>query len=217
MIKRYIKNYQLFEAVIPALDFNSFFNEANNLNTFDELIELGKEYSIHFINYNTFYNEYLDTQKERQAAPPDGGGLSPYIKFALYSAKFDAYVFVISDRFKSDFKNALKRDYGLLNEILRHESIHQGQHKRSGGKSYSLERSPRNRKDYFSHYTEIMAYAHSLVDQLNHKGLTKDQILNHLKRGTLPSWVNNVYANMEPKVKKRFYNYVYSYIMLDNN
>lgn len=219
----WVKNFKQYmqlikeEAIIQNYDFNPFFEKLKNINSFDELKELSDQFNIVFATYDEFHNDYLDTEEERKIAPPKEMKIMSYLKFALYSRTKDKYVIVVEDEFYNDFKETKKalsdRSFkSLLHEILNHESIHKEQDIRSGGKSYDLTRSPSKPKEYFSHYTEIMAYARSTVDQMLSKGYTKEEMLSDLRRNRLDSWIPNIYNQMDPATMKRYRKYVYEYI-----
>ena len=100
----------------------------------------------------------------------------------------------------------------FLREILRHESIHKQQGEKRDVVIRNLENSPMKPQEYFGSTDEIMAYAQSFIDQCKQRRMTDEQIIDVIRGGRKVSWVQNVYSQMDPKVKNRFDKYVYQYL-----
>ena len=124
------------------------------------------------------------------------------------------YICVVEDKFIQTINGPVKNNLlDLLEEILRHESIHKQQsEKRPNIQIRNLENSPMKMKKYFSSTDEIMAYADSFITQCRKRGLSDDVILDLLKTGKKASWVQDVYSKMDPEVQNRFRKYVYQYL-----
>jgi hypothetical protein len=124
------------------------------------------------------------------------------------------YICVVEDKFIETLNGPIKNDLlDLLEEILRHESIHKQQaEKRPSIQIRNLENSPMKMKKYFSSTDEIMAYADSFITQCRKRGLDDDKILDILKSGKKVSWIQDVYSKMDPEVQNRFRKYVYQYL-----
>lgn len=215
MIKRF-KHFNISEAIIKNEDFSEFIEKLRSLKAnSSEWNRIAEKYNTIFVDYETFYDVYLEEGIERDIAPKKSktGIMDSYIQFALYHYKTDKMVIVCTDDFFTNEEVEMgNKHLDLLEEILEHESVHREQAKKSLGKSYSLGRSPSNRKEYFSHYSEVMAYANSLVHQLKKQGINKEEMLSMAKSGEYPSWINNVYNQMDADVRKKFTKYVISYI-----
>jgi hypothetical protein len=97
--------------------------------------------------------------------------------------------------------------------MLDHEIVHQEQDIRSGGRAYSLERSPKyDAGKYFSHYSEIMAYARTLARELNNVGFTKEKSIDLIRRGKISHWIWETYKGIGGSVfvgfKKKLVEYL---------
>jgi hypothetical protein len=97
--------------------------------------------------------------------------------------------------------------------MLDHEIVHQEQDIRSGSRAYSLERSPKyDTEKYFSHYSEIMAYARTLARELNNAGFTKEKSIDLIRRGKISHWIWETYKGIGGSVfvgfKKKLIEYL---------
>lgn len=193
-VKSVIEPYK--EYTIDELDV--LFNSENSIKTKFMLIDE--------------FKSNLTTEKELEEVP--NRPMTQNLRFGVYLANIDAIVVCLTN----DKVTLDSREIDLIDEILRHESVHREQSERSKGSAlaYSLERGPKNPKAYFSHYTELMAYARSYVDQCKRNGESKEKILNNLRGGFKngSSWIP--YALRDSKVDKkdieRFKKYVYQYL-----
>lgn len=213
---KYLKYFN--EAVITPYDFTdeiSILKNTNNI-TLDFLNNLFKMGGIEFINIEYFKSK-LETDKEIELVPIDLNLLSG-IKFAAFNPyTHKVYVCVEEVEF-IDGINSPKKDsmLSLLEEMLRHETIHKQQvERRPGVLLRNLEVSPLDPKKYFGSSDEIMAYAQSFVDQCHKKGMSNEDILDHIRGGgEIFSWIENVYKskNMTREITNKFNKYVYEYI-----
>lgn len=215
-MKKILNFYKFNEAVIRPtfkVDVKSII-EPNKKYTIDELEGLfNDEGSLNtkFMLIDEF-KSYLKTDKEIKGVPERP--ITPNLRFGVYLAEIDAIVVCLTKRIVS----LSRQEISLIDEILRHESVHREQSERSKGSAlaYSLERGPNDPKAYFSHYTELMAYARSYVDQCKENGQSKDDILKNL-RGNMSksrSWIPNALKGSEVEEKDihRFKKYVYQYL-----
>lgn len=216
----HILNFKSFnEAVIEPYDFSEIISNIKSMRsiTMDELKDMFIDLDVEFIDIDYFKSK-LQTDKEIELVPVNMPHIMPGLRFAahnVYTKKM--YVCVVEDKFietlNSDLgpiKNGL---LDLLEEILRHESIHKQQaEKRPNIQIRNLENSPMKMKKYFSSTDEIMAYADSFITQCHKRGLSDDRILYLLKTGSKSSWVQDVYSKMDPEVQNRFRKYVYQYL-----
>jgi len=215
-----ILNFKSFnEAVIEPYDFNKIINNIKSMSsiTMDELKDMFIDLDVEFIDIDYFKSK-LQTDKEIELVPVNMPHIIPGLRFAAHNVYTNKmYVCVVEDKFietlNSDLgpiKNGL---LDLLEEILRHESIHKQQaEKRPNIQIRNLENSPMKMKKYFSSTDEIMAYADSFITQCHKRGLSDDRILYLLKTGSKASWVQDVYSKMDPDVQNRFRKYVYQYL-----
>lgn len=163
--------------------------EPNKYYTIEELDSLfNKEDSVNtkFMLIDEF-KSHLTTEKELAGVPDRP--MTPNLRFGVYLANVDAIVVCLT----KDKVRLNEQEIDLIDEILRHESVHREQSERSKGSAlaYSLERGPKDPKAYFSHYTELMAYARSYVDQCKRNGESKEKIMNNLRGGLKngTSWI----------------------------
>jgi hypothetical protein len=210
------------EAVIKPHDFTEAFTELRSIPevTMDDLNRIFNPLNVEFVDVDYFKSK-LQTKKEIELVPVNMPHIRPGLRFAAHNVYTNKmYVCIVEDKFLNNFKNKrLKEEIlELLEEILRHESIHKQQaEKRPGVTLKNLENSPLKPKSYFSSTDEIMAYADSFITQCRNKGLSNEEILDLLKTGKRVSWIQSVYKDMDPDVQKRFKKYVYQYISDENN
>lgn len=218
---KHIIGYKVFEAVIKPHDFTEAFKELRSLGevTMDDLNRIFNPLDVEFVDVDYFKSK-LQTKKEIELVPVNMPHIKPGLRFAAHNVYTNKmYVCIVEDQFLKNFNSRDKDQLiELLEEILRHESIHKQQaEKRPGVTLRNLENSPLKPKSYFSSTDEIMAYADSFITQCRNKGLSDDEILDLLRTGKRVSWVQGVYRNMEPDVQKRFKKYVYQYIKNGDN
>jgi len=125
--------------------------QINKLNI-EEANEIGNQYNVYFVSYDTFYNGLPDNLKS--TAPPRRGGPP----FFGYVSENQQIRIVLTNGSLSIM------DLGYLNHMVQHESIHIGQRSRRS-LSYALP-DPNNQKSYFSDKDEIMAFSQSIVDMM---------------------------------------------------
>lgn len=206
------------EATIMPLDITSIIDAIrDNASSIESLEDINKYINsdvLEFVNYDTFYAT-LRTEKEKKGAPPKGMNINNGIQFALvdkYSMKM--YVVVLPEFIKALKGSSLNRILSFLSEVIRHESVHLQQLKRSD-KAYSLDRSPAvNQKEYFAHPSEQMAYALSFVDNMKEKGYSKAEMLDAIRNKKRTGiWIQDAYGHvLDDKQFQKFMRYVYDYI-----
>jgi len=211
------------ESIIKPYDYGELLSQikenALNITSFEDINHLCIGTGVQFVDYDTFYST-LVTDTEREKAPPKEMKIFPGLQFALFNKHINqTQIVVMIDELMIMLKtDKLHPFIKLLHEILRHESIHAQQVQRSDKNSYSLERAPggddKGTKEYFSHHTEQMAYAQSMVDQMKAKGLSKAQMLDSIKdTKKTETWVHDIYKKvLTPKEMQKFMKYVYLYI-----
>lgn len=210
---RYLKTFK--EAVIAPYDFDealSKLKEKETLSIEDMQSELG-HMGVEFVDVDEFVRN-LETEKEKELVPIDMPPLMGGIRWGahnVYNNKM--YICVKPNEFNAALNNMRPQLFAFLREVLRHESIHRQQAERRPGVTIrNLERSPVDPKKYFGSTDEIMAYADSFIVQCRNRGMSDDQILDAISKGSKVSWIQNVYANVAPESRSRFNKYVYQYL-----
>jgi len=219
---KHLKGFKIFEAVIKAQDFTEAFEELKSIKyiTLEDLDRIFNPLDVEFIDIDYFKSK-LQTQKEIELVPVNMPHIKPGLRFAahnIYTNKM--YVCIVADTFLKTLNSPLRTEIlDLLEEILRHESIHKQQgEKRPGVMVRNLENSPMKPKEYFGSTDEIMAYADSFITQCRKRGMSNDDIKNILVTGKKVSWIQDVYSRFTtPQSQKRFKKYVYQYLEDENN
>jgi hypothetical protein len=213
----HILNFKSFnETVIEPYDFNEIISNIKSMRsiTMDELKDMFVDFDIEFIDIDYFKSK-LQTDKEIELVPVNMPHIMPGLRFAAHNVYTNKmYICVVEDIFIETLNGPIKNNLlDLLEEILRHESIHKQQaEKRPNIQIRNLENSPMKMKKYFSSTDEIMAYADSFITQCRKRGLSDDGIVDLLKTGKKASWVQDVYSKMDTEVQNRFRKYVYQYL-----
>jgi hypothetical protein len=219
---KHLKGFKIFEAVIKAQDFTEALDELKSIKdiTLEDLDRIFNPLDVEFIDIDYFKSK-LQTQKEIELVPVNMPHIRPGLRFAahnIYTNKM--YVCIVADKFLNTLNSPLRTEIlDLLEEILRHESIHKQQgEKRPGVTVRNLENSPMEPKEYFGSTDEIMAYADSFITQCRKRGMSNDDIKNILVTGKKVSWIQDVYSRFTtPQSQKRFKKYVYQYLEDENN
>lgn len=172
--------------------------EEGDWSDLEELNELLQPH-VMIMNVSDF-RESLETEVEKEGVPMN----APL--FAAYHTKLKIPVILYNmdeARLLSGIRTPemVKR----IKMMLDHEMVHRDQDIRSGGKAYSLERSPaHDDREYFSHYSEIMAYARTLARELEEAGFSKKDSLDMVRRGKISHWIWETYKRMGGKVFMEF-------------
>jgi len=219
---KHLKRFKIFEAVIKAYDFTEAFDELNSIKdiTSEDLVRIFNPLDVEFVDVDYFISK-LQTQKEIELVPVNMPHLKPGLRFAahnIYTNKM--YVCIEADTFLKTLNSPLRTEIlDLLEEILRHESIHKQQgEKRPGVTIRNLENSPMKPKEYFGSTDEIMAYADSFITQCRKRGMSNEEIKDVLVSGKKVSWIQQVYSKFTTlQSQNRFRKYVYQYLEDENN
>lgn len=219
---RHIISYKVFEGVIKAVDFTESIEELKSIKdiTLEDLDRIFNPLDVEFVDIDYFKSK-LQTQKEIELVPVNMPHIRPGLRFAahnIYTNKM--YVCIEADKFLKTLNSPLRTEIlDLLDEILRHESIHKQQgEKRPGVTIRNLENSPMKPKEYFGSTDEIMAYADSFITQCRKRRLSNEEIKNILVSGKKVSWIQDVYSRLTSlQSQKRFKKYVYQYLEDENN
>lgn len=219
---KHLKEFKIFEAVIKAVDFTESIEELKSIKdiTLEDLDRIFNPLDVEFVDIDYFKSK-LQTQKEIELVPVNMPHIRPGLRFAahnIYTNKM--YVCIEADKFLKTLNSPLRIEIlDLLDEILRHESIHKQQgEKRPGVTIRNLENSPMKPKEYFGSTDEIMAYADSFITQCRKRRLSNEEIKNILVSGKKVSWIQDVYSRFTSlQSQKRFKKYVYQYLEDGNN
>ena len=194
-------SFKLYEAVIDwrsqeLEDFEEAVLSARLPITMEELAEIGAQFGIEVVDYETFYDELSDVHKE--TAPPKG-----VPAFATVNADTMRPRVIVS---------APRVDHRLLDYIfhmLKHEMVHVGQWSRRAVQRANIT-DPTDRKAYFSDKDEIMAFSQSVVDQLLKMRIrTPQQGIKQLSEIQL---YRDIRKHVDPAVLKRYHKYIYLYL-----
>ena len=162
---------------------------------FEDLAEIGAQHNIEVVDYPTFYAELPDEHKS--SAPPRG---------------VPAFATVNPDTFRARVVVGVPRvDARLFDYIvhmLKHEQIHIGQWNRRA--VHRAGPNPMDQAAYFSDKDEVMAFSHSIADQLIAMGLRDlDGVHKLLPKVRL---YQDIRAAVDAKTLKRYHKYIYLYL-----
>ena len=194
-------SFKLYEAVIDwrsqeLEDFEEAVLSARLPISTEELAEIGAQFGVEVVDYETFYAELSDAHKA--TAPPKG-----VPAFATVNADTMRPRVIIS---------APRVDHRLFDYIfhmLKHEMVHVGQWSRRAVQRDDVT-DPTDRKAYFSDKDEIMAFSQSVVDQLLKMRIsTPQQGIERLPELRL---YQDIRKHVDPEVLKRYHKYIYLYL-----
>lgn len=194
-------SFKLYEAIIDwrsqeLEDFEEAVLSARLPISTEEFAEIGAEYGIEIVDYDTFYAELSDAHRE--SAPPRG---------------VPAFATVNPDTLRPRvIVNVPRIDMRLFDYIfhmLKHEMVHVGQWsrravQREGGPN------PTDRTAYFSDKDEIMAFSQSIVDQMIKMGARSiSQGMGFLPQIRL---YLDIRRAVDQSVLNRYHKYIYLYL-----
>ena len=194
-------SFKLYEAIIDwrsqeLEDFEEAVLSARLPISTEEFAEIGAEYGIEIVDYDTFYAELSDVHRE--SAPPRG---------------VPAFATVNPDTLRPRvIVNVPRIDMRLFDYIfhmLKHEMVHVGQWsrravQREGGPN------PTDRTAYFSDKDEIMAFSQSIVDQMIKMGARSiSQGMGFLPQIRL---YLDIRRAVDQSVLNRYHKYIYLYL-----
>ena len=216
-----LKSFKDFtnEAIIMPVDTDEIIAEVKSLEHIDSLDDINKDllkFNIHFSFYDEFFNS-LESQEEKDVAPPESMPSNSAIKFALYNKYIGKINFVVVNNFVELFnRRRLTNEnfYNILFEMIKHESIHSKQVGKMGIEHHHLTDSPKNPEQYFSNKSEIMAYANSFVTEMMEEYESKEKVLSLLRsEKRIKNWLFDCYKKyVNQKDFQRFIKYVYLYL-----
>ena len=162
---------------------------------FEDLAQIGAQHNIEIVDYPTFYAELPEEHKS--SAPPRG---------------VPAFATVNPDTFRArvvvNVPRVDARLFDYIMHMLKHEQIHIGQWNRRT--VHRAGPNPMDRAAYFSDKDEVMAFSHSIADQLIAMGLRDlDEVHKLLPKVRLYS---DIRAAVDVKTLKRYHKYIYLYL-----
>ena len=200
---KYIKKYNLFEAVIIPSKIES----NTPITSFEDLVEYGSQNDFDVVEYDEFYDSL--SVADKKTAPPRRG--VPF--FALFHPERNKPMFVVCDR--NVFRMFPMKE--IVDDIIGHEKIHGEQiSRRSGDLVFNLP-NPMDRKAYFSNKEEIMAFSWTIANGLSKTSRTVNDAIDKLDgrgfdRGEWRQVWGSVKQNCDEKVIKRYRKYIYMYL-----
>lgn len=199
---KYLKRFELFEAIIIPQKIESDLT----INSFEDLIEYGKQNNFDVVDYDEFYNSLDDIDKT--TAPPNG---VPF--FALFHPQHNKPMFVLNDK---KVMNRFPNFKEIVDDIIGHELVHQEQTKRRGGLEFSLP-SPTEQNKYFSNKEEIMAFSWTIANELSKKSQTVQDAMHRLdSKGFERSQWKQIWGTInrvcDDNIIKRYRKYIYMYL-----
>lgn len=199
--------------------FKQFINEAiidwqgNGLENFiDELESMRRpmipqdfkrwaaQYSVEVVPYSTFIRELPDEHKD--SAPDPRTHL-----FALLNPVTERPRVVVNVPMLGH------REFKYIAHMIKHELIHMGQ---SARRPYGMGAGgfdPNDKTAYFSNKDEVMAFSHSVADQLLQQGAGDMEEAMAMLPG-LRLW-KDIKANATPQALARYRKYIYQYLKLE--
>jgi hypothetical protein len=121
-------------------------------------------------------------------------------------------IFVVIDE-KELLYNLRKNKFNTLftiKKILNHELVHREQYKKMGDKLDFILLNVKN-SSYLDNPRELMAYAKSVIDELN-RFFDKEQISEFLRKGfTVSPTQKNIKEKVKPENYKKFLKHMYNY------
>lgn len=215
-------SFPIREAVIRVNEYSKLL-----LKILDDLYKdyFNKEYNekqiisglnIIFKTYNiTFILKKYDEENDKKKSGINEGISSP-AKDNIVPIRIECNTF-ISNIFSDNYNN-LRQQFEY---VINHELIHRGQFLKIVDEDLRLKvlKNQIKTKSYMERYSEIMAYANSIIDELRFDGNTDDDILKIVKGSELgKSGVLDNYIEFfkikedKPEVLHKLYKYVYEYL-----
>jgi hypothetical protein len=167
---------------------------------FEDFKRMAEPYGVEVVRYDQFIREI--PEEHRESAPPPN---APF--FALLNPVTERPRVVIN------VPLLFARERREIAKMLKHEFIHLGQlHRRPVGLSVGGW-DVNNQEEYFSNKDEIMAFAHSVTDELISMGAkTVEEGVKLLSRSRMWKWISD---NATDSALKRYRKYIYFYLKLE--
>ena len=169
-----------------------------------EFKRLAQENDIEVVNYNEFFRDLPEDQKE--TAPPRfdpakrvGSPVFALVNPVTKKQRIVLCVPMVDPQIAE-----------MTVHMLKHETVHVGQHSKRVGYEKLLP-DPKNDKEYFSDTDEVMAYSQSIVDLL----INKDRVKS-VEEGIKELKFNDLWRKIKGSVDKatlnKYKKYVYLYL-----
>lgn len=235
----YLQSYKTFEmAVIRPWEMDSLIDRLiqerpRNIQAANQISE---EYGVDIVTYDQFVNSIEGDMKEGVPPkerfmfgpppgfqPPPGAPTPPSsgLHFAVMNKYTNKMNLVVS---YSAFMNFLTRMAPpqlkeVIKSIMGHENIHFQQFQKMGGdpEKYVVDSPVKNIKGYLGHFTELMAHAYSIVDELKREGISKEEILSIIStyKGRSKNHILDDYRrtfDRDSKELKQLRKYMFQYV-----
>lgn len=201
---KHLNYFKTFEAIIMPNDITI----DEELKSFDDFVDWGKENNVDVVKYEEFYDSLDDENKK--TAPPEDSYNHPF--FALFHPIRKKPMFVVSD--EKVFKHLPMNE--IIADIIGHEIIHQKQDDKRGDLEIVLP-NPEIKKDYFSNKDEIMAFSWTIANDISKISDSFEEAIDKFKKNKLATpgvvrLANEIINNVDEEVKKRYNKYIYLYL-----
>jgi hypothetical protein len=167
---------------------------------FEEFRSMAMPYGVEVVRYDQFIREI--PEENRKSAPPP---MAPF--FALINPDTER------PRIVMNIPMLFARERKEISKMLKHELIHMGQvHRRPEGMTVGGW-DVRDEKEYLSNKDEVMAFSHSVVEDLISMGATTvEEGVKLLPRSRMWKWISD---NATSSALKRYRKYIYLYLKLE--
>lgn len=169
-----------------------------------QLSEIGSEYNVEFVDYNTFLNDL--SERDKSTAPPRTSQF-----FALVNRVNNKIRIVLNlpmPFIPKDFFNQVP-----IGDILKHEQIHTIQYSKRPFETPLPE--PKDKKQYFSDKDEVMAFSFSIAKEIYtkyNKITTPKEGIDRLINGSGIRLYDDIRKSVDDKTLKRYHKYIYLYL-----
>lgn len=213
-----------FSVYLTESDFRELMGEAViyvNVDSYLKILDdIDRDFSI---SYNTT-DESIDILNKEFKYKKVEFKRSTSSKFGAFTRKDGSIVISVGDNFYHDYKSSPNSFRSWFKTMLEHELIHGEQAKKISfdfikNKNFPVKLTDRDSLEkYLSHRHEIMAYAKTIILELQKKFRFDDKVLDFLRQPKLDVSASlDRYLNLfdsDDKVIKRLYKYMYEYIIL---
>jgi len=133
------------------------------------------------------------------------------IKGAFISTNLKIFVIIDEKELLCNLHENKNNTLFTIKKILNHELVHREQYKKMGDKLNFIISNEKS-KTYLDNPREIMAYAKTVIDELQ-RFFNKEQIIYFLRNGnTITNTQKNIKNKVKPENYKKFLKHMYNYI-----
>jgi len=206
-----LKKFNINEGIVIPAKMDELIDKlkTEEFNSLDAINVISERYDVKFVTYNEFVNSIKEDEEMLATVPPENKPMLPFMHFAVMNKVTKLVNVVLPNNdpignLSRMFKQ--KRLETLLISILKHEDIHKNQLKRMGSSDNYIFNNPKTEvKKYLGDQTEIMAYAFSIIDELNKmENIPYEEILDLLKSDMISHRVYVDYKEYFTKGSKEF-------------